>query len=400
MADTQTTNILLTDQTEGGNSNSWGTIVDTNFWLLDAKFGDITTISTTGGSTTLTDTQELVNVIVVSGSLVSNADIVFSGRGGSWTVKNATTGQYSVTCKVTGQDGVIIPQGARQVVFCNAADIETGSSPSNATETPTGSIQPYVGTASPQGWVRANGRTIGNGASGGTERANSDTETLFSLLWNSYTNSILAVQDSSGTPTTRGGSAAADYAANRRLPLPDFRGRSLFGLDDMGNSAAGRLGSVISSPTTNGASGGSETVALTTAQMPSHTHTGPSHTHSVSGTTGTESADHTHSVSGSTGSSGAHTHTVTDAYIPNSGDGTTGGGSISQNQATTTRTTSSNGAHTHSFSTTSGGRSATHTHSFSVTTGSSGTGNTGSSGSGNAHSNMPPAWLITFLIKL
>ncbi|MCH7809424.1 MAG: hypothetical protein IH863_02465, partial [Chloroflexi bacterium] len=50
---------------------------------------------------------------------------------------------------------------------------------------PTGMIIPWIGTfgvAPPDAWVHANGNTLGNGSSGGSERANADTEELFTLL--------------------------------------------------------------------------------------------------------------------------------------------------------------------------------------------------------------------------
>ncbi len=52
--------------------------------------------------------------------------------------------------------------------------------------------------------------------------------------------------------------------------LPDLRGRTIVGLDNMGGSDAGRL----SGSNTLGGSGGVETVTLTAAQsgLPSHTH--------------------------------------------------------------------------------------------------------------------------------
>src|SRR5690606_19306908 len=131
-------------------------IADTNFEEIDDKFGDVTSISTTGGTTTLSDSQEIVNAIVVSGTLASNAEIVFSGRGGTWIVKNATSGDFTLTCKVSGQDGVEITQGAKQAVFCNGTDIEAGAGPSNATEIPTGTFVPYIVTTAPLGWVRCN----------------------------------------------------------------------------------------------------------------------------------------------------------------------------------------------------------------------------------------------------
>lgn len=89
--------------------------------------------------------------------------------------------------------------------------------------------------AAQPGYVRLNGLTIGNASSSASERANADTVDLFTLLWNNLDNTVCPV--SSG----RGGSAASDFAANKTLGLPDMRGRTFVGLDDMGNSAAGRL---------------------------------------------------------------------------------------------------------------------------------------------------------------
>lgn len=123
MADTLTSHLKLTDQQEGSNSNSWGGIVDQNWHRLDAVLGDLTEITTTGGDTTLTDTQELVAAIRVDGTLASNATIVFSGRGGFWIIENATEGDYTVTAKVSGQTGVLIEQGTTEVVWCDGTDI-------------------------------------------------------------------------------------------------------------------------------------------------------------------------------------------------------------------------------------------------------------------------------------
>jgi microcystin-dependent protein len=55
---------------------------------------------------------------------------------------------------------------------------------------------------------------------------------------------------------------------------PDVRGRAFFGLDNMGGTAANRItagGSGIAGPTL-GATGGAETVTLTSAQIPAHSH--------------------------------------------------------------------------------------------------------------------------------
>lgn len=119
------------------------------------------------------------------------------------------------------------------------------------------------------GWVRDNGRTIGSAISGASERANADCEALFLFLWNTYADTICAV--TSG----RGVSAAADFAANKPIAVPDKRGRSPFGLDDMGNAAAGRFTGVpftLGNDITPGSLGGETRHQLLATGLPAHTH--------------------------------------------------------------------------------------------------------------------------------
>jgi microcystin-dependent protein len=264
------------------------------------------------------------------------------------------TGQFKAASGTSALPGVAFGSDtdtgfyrkASNTIGVSAGGTEVGTIDSNGFNTtlgvlvpiPTGVILPYGATTSPTGWVRCNARTIGNASSSATERANADTETLFTFLWNNYSDSVCSV------PSGRGVSAAADYAANKTIALPDLRGRGIFGLDDMGNSAASRLGSVITSQTSNGASGGSETVTLTTAEMPSHSHTG-THAHTHTGGFPTPVT--------SNAASSPNNFTALQAA------GTTNTGAASDANLTINNT-----------------------------------------GGGGAHSNMPPAFLATFIIKL
>jgi microcystin-dependent protein len=56
--------------------------------------------------------------------------------------------------------------------------------------------------------------------------------------------------------------------------LPDLRGRTISGRDNMGSGAANRLTGTTMTPNGNtlGATGGTQTHVLTTAQLASHTH--------------------------------------------------------------------------------------------------------------------------------
>jgi hypothetical protein len=143
----------------------------------------------------------------------------------------------------------------------------------------TGDLKHAYGIQAISGWVRFNGRTIGNATSGATERANADTNALFLYLWAADAN--LAV---SGGRTT----AAADYAANKTITLPDARERTLAGLGDMGNTDAARLTSANfgCSPIVLGCAGGTETRTLAALNLPPVTSTNPTQPISVTSADG------------------------------------------------------------------------------------------------------------------
>lgn len=143
------------------------------------------------------------------------------------------------------------------------------AAPSWKLTVPTGAAFPYVGASAPMGYVLASGKTIGSGASAATERANDDTEALFTILWDGWSDNEAPVTGG------RGASAAADWAADKVIAVPDLRGATPVGLDNIGGSAAGR----ITNASTNGANAvvmggriGDETHTLTVNEIPSHVH--------------------------------------------------------------------------------------------------------------------------------
>ena len=142
--------------------------------------------------------------------------------------------------------------------------------------------QPIDGVLS--GFVRINGRTVGSATSGASERANADTNPLFTWLWSNFADAICPV------PGGRGASAAADFAANKQITLLDLRFRGPIGLDTMGSAAAGRsTGATFTTGSATAAAsvGGEGAHQLITSEMPSHTHTAavtdPGHSHTVPG---------------------------------------------------------------------------------------------------------------------
>lgn len=105
-------------------------------------------------------------------------------------------------------------------------------------------------------------RTIGSAASG-ADIAADWLQNLFIHLWLQYSNTSCPILNASGTPTTRGGVAFEDFNANKRLTLPDYRGR-VIGMAGTGNGLTLRDKNTIA---------GAETHALAVAEMPAHSHT-------------------------------------------------------------------------------------------------------------------------------
>ena len=136
----------------------------------------------------------------------------------------------------------------------------------------TGDIKPRYGVGvhpgAIPGWVRCNGLTIGSSTSGASmpEGARSECLALFQYLWNTDPN--LAVSGG------RGANAATDWGANKNIATPDWRGYALSGLDDMGNTAANRLGTFFANATQLGSAGGVPSMTIANANLPPYTPSG------------------------------------------------------------------------------------------------------------------------------
>lgn len=79
-------------------------------------------------------------------------------------------------------------------------------------------------TTAPTGWLRCDSKTVGDGSSGATARANADAENLFVYLWNADASSNNLIVSGG-----KGASAAADWAAHKTITLPDGRRRGIVG---------------------------------------------------------------------------------------------------------------------------------------------------------------------------
>jgi len=353
-----------------------------------ARFRDDITgaVTTTGsaGSYAFTSRSDFT-ALATNLSITAKASVTNTAGA---TLNVNTLGAKSIRVFVGGAEaavaaGQIIIGGRYQFVYDTALNSAAGGwlllnpSPDPIQAPQVGEIKFWTSDTLPSGrWLWLNGGTIGNASSSGSVLADAEASALFVHLWNAYADAQLAVSGG------RGANAAADFAANKRIALPDARGRSFFGTDDMGGGGtAGRITNAGSGivGTTLGVTGGAETHTLTTAQLASHSHTGTTGANSVdhthSGTTGTESASHTHSEShtGPANTSGAAGETPNDVWRGSN--------------ATFGTTATASNTHTHAITT--GIQSQNHTHDITTNT----------NGSGSAHNNMPPALILNYCIR-
>lgn len=320
---------------------------------------------------------------------VPHANPVVMNASGMMPVIYSGVGAYRA--RITDADGGIIGDfdDLEGAAVSSGGGTETGATFGNI----TGDHVFSYSTSTRPGAVRANGRTIGSATSGATERPNADCENLFLHLWNN--NASLTVSGG------RGASAADDWSANKTIALPDLRGRTPFGLDTMGNTAAGRFTGITfasGNATTLGSYGGASTATIAQANLPavsvsvtidnagSHEHAG-----SVSDSIGAHL--HTGSV---TGFAGDHIH---DYSVVAVGVYALEAGATAQTFTTATISTGTAGNHQHTLSLASDG---THQHNLDIALdgGHIHTANTAALGSGTALATIPGFVLGTWYVVL
>lgn len=159
-----------------------------------------------------------------------------------------------------------------------------------------------------------------------------------------------------------------------------------------------------------GATGGSASVTLTTAQMPSHSHGGSAysaggHGHGAGTLSASSAGSHQHSSGTlSTNTTGAHTHGYKDySFSDSTPYAVESGTQLGYDIRELSRTTESNGAHSHTISG-SVASAGDHSHTISGSIASAGDHShslsINSAGGGGAHENRPPYYALAFIMKL
>lgn len=80
-------------------------------WSPIYSYGIASVPGLTGGVATLTTAQAKKKIISLSGTLVSNLQVIVPDRVQDWLIVNSTTGLFTTTVKTASGSGVEIPQG-------------------------------------------------------------------------------------------------------------------------------------------------------------------------------------------------------------------------------------------------------------------------------------------------
>lgn len=79
----------------------------------------LTSVAMSSSNVTLTSLQAAKNIIVITGTLTANLQLIFPGYAKTWVVVNSASGAFTVTCKTASGSGVAIATSVTATVYGN-----------------------------------------------------------------------------------------------------------------------------------------------------------------------------------------------------------------------------------------------------------------------------------------
>lgn len=134
MASTYSTNLRLELIGTGEQQGTWGTTTNTNLGtLLEEAIGGYVSVTVSDvGDTTLTTANGAVDqarnmTLNLTGTISAARNVIVPAIEKIYVIKNATSGGFAVTVKVSGQTGVSVANGTTVLVFVDGTDVRQAS---------------------------------------------------------------------------------------------------------------------------------------------------------------------------------------------------------------------------------------------------------------------------------
>lgn len=150
MADSFTPNLNLALQVTGENSGTWGTDLNTNvISLIDSAFGSSFSVGLSNTDVTLTVFETTINVLVLSGVLSANVNVIFPNVGRTIYIANGCSGPFSVTLKtvVAGKATYVIPNASSAYFILRSGDVIPTPNVRNPATAVAGNVPMFSGSS-------------------------------------------------------------------------------------------------------------------------------------------------------------------------------------------------------------------------------------------------------------
>lgn len=120
MPDVPTTAKALTKQVIGSHVNTWGTILNDNFDLIDKAVGQ-TIIRNVTGDATITTIEAECSFFTITGSATGDITLTFPTYRGFLMVRNAMLSDSIINAKISGASASVWP-GETQTIYSDGID--------------------------------------------------------------------------------------------------------------------------------------------------------------------------------------------------------------------------------------------------------------------------------------
>lgn len=210
MASTYTTDLRIEKMANGENSGTWGTKTNTSWDLIEQAIAGVASVAMTDAEYTLSTanaaSDEARNaVITMTGTLTGAQNVIVPSVDKCYTIKNSTTGGYSIVVKTAAGTGITILNGETEQLYCDATNVLRAQTTPTGTGAPVRASQPSLTTTLGVGGAAAS--SSGAGISfPATQSASTDANTLDDYEEGTFTPTVDGtVSAGAGTYTIQSG---------------------------------------------------------------------------------------------------------------------------------------------------------------------------------------------------